>query len=237
MFYIINLCFVVLALRVQSIIDSALITHFGSYMGSAVAISECLALTAFHGKLNVNASVTVRTAKGVSLSAKVVFVQFEINVVDIAVVQLDSKDKKFDCFVPPCKTRVRLEQPIHVIGLRATTHDSVDQYSKISNVELIEQDTTFFQACYYNFEGCSGTGVVTTLVNGRFEVVGVHVAIHDSTIGVGAKRSIKDLSLEQVHDDNLSICSELHGHSAYCLICEVARVDELVEFLNSTMSS
>jgi hypothetical protein len=78
--------------------------------------------------------------------------------------------------------------------------------------------------------------VVTTMVNDRFEVVGVEVATHDSTKGVGDKRSIEDLSLKQVRKDIHSICSDLHGHSAYCLICKVARVDELVELLNSTMS-
>jgi hypothetical protein len=179
-------------------------------MGNAVAIPECLALTAFHGLLNVNDIVTVRTAKGVSLSTKFVFVRFQINVVDIAVVKLVLKDEKFNCFVPPCKRLVLLEQPIHVIGLRATTHDSVDQYSKIFNVELIERETTFFQASYYNFDGCSGTGVVTTMVNDRFKVVGVHVATHDSTKGVGEKRSIEDLSLEQVQEDIHSIGNNIY---------------------------
>lgn len=55
------------------------------------------------------------------------------------------------------------------------------------------------------------------------------MAAHDATTGIGLKRKVKDLSLEQAQDDMLSTCSGLRGHSAHCLICEI--VDGLVAFL------
>ena len=154
--------FICIVPSVDSIIDSSLITQFGDAKGSAVAISNCLALTAFHGICDVGDQINVITRTGKTRLALVVFVAFERDVVDIAVVKLVSIEDKFDFFVPPCMSRVRLEQSIHVVGLRETSRYSVDPYSIISNVLLIESESTLFHTSYYNFDGCSGTGVITT---------------------------------------------------------------------------
>ena len=92
--------------------------------------------------------------------------------------------------------------------------------------------SALFQSSYYAFDSFSGSGAITVRVGGEFKLVGVHVAAHDSTVGV-TKPSKKGKSLQQVSADVQSICSELHGHLAYCLICEPSRVPSLIAFLHA----
>ena len=201
---------------------------------SGVAISSKRALTALHGKIPVGTRVDIRTRNGTKLFGVVEFERFEPNLVDIAVILLDSPSS-FEHFMVPCLQPVVLDQPLRVIGLKyAAIGDSVSTYVRRSYVEMIEEygdSSALFQAQYYSFDGCSGAGVVTVAVGNRLEVVGVHVASHeDSTVTAEApskkKRGDTEFNFEA------SIASAIHGHKAYSLVCEIARVPDLVELLN-----
>ena len=82
-------------------------------------------------------------------------------------------------------------QPIAVVGLKyASVGDSVGTYARVSSVESIKErgDTSaLIRVQYYNFDGCSGTGVITAIVGNVLRVAGVHVASHDDTTLGGPK--------------------------------------------------
>jgi hypothetical protein len=200
-------------------------------VGSAVAVTNKRALTALHGIIKVKTKVTLRTRRGFLHRGVIEFVKFSPDEVDIAVILLDDGDA-FENFIPWSAPPVYLTQFVTVVGLKYSGNsDEVLPYAQSTSVLMVEGgDSTLFQAQYYNFEGCSGTGIVTTLVGGQVVLIGVHVASHDNTLvpepGESRKRT------RTMSDLEASITSALHGHTAYSLVCEIARVSELVKLLN-----
>eukprot|EP01035_Chromulina_nebulosa_P035079 gene35079-47134_t len=88
---------------------------------------------------------------------------------------------------------------------------SLFTYARSTTVDIIEEffpSSALFQAQYYNFDGCSGAGVVTTTVNNIVKVVGVHVASHEGTTAKAGKRKRKFVNFEA------SDQSVIHGHNA-----------------------
>lgn len=69
---------------------------------------------------------------------------------------------------------------------------------------------------------------MTALLNGLLAVVGVHIASHDDKSdpdsGKKRKRTLSELEA--------SVASDLHGYTAYSLVCEIARVPKLVTHIN-----
>jgi hypothetical protein len=200
---------------------------------SAVAISKKRALTALHGKIPLNSPVQVTTRNGAHFSGIVEFERFEKNMVDIAVILLDV-GSEFNHFIPWIDQPVVLTQHITVVGLKyASVGDIVNTYARSTTVDMIEEfgpNSALFQAQYYSFDGCSGAGVVTTTVNNVAKVVGVHVASHEDTTATVGKRK-RDTS--DFANFEASVQSVIHGHKAYSLVCEIARVPELVALLNT----
>ena len=199
---------------------------------SAVAISKKRALTALHGKIPLNSPVQVTTRNGAHFSGIVEFERFEKNMVDIAVILLDV-GSEFNHFIPWIDQPVVLTQHITVVGLKyASVGDIVNTYARSTTVDMIEEfgpNSALFQAQYYSFDGCSGAGVVTTTVNNVAKVVGVHVASHEDTAIVGKRKRVTP----QFANFEASVQSVIHGHKAYSLVCEIARVPELVALLNT----
>ncbi len=200
---------------------------------TAVAVSKRRALTALHGKIPLNWPVQVTTRNGVHFSGIVEFERFEENMVDIAVILLDA-GSEFIHFIPWIDRPVQLTQPITVVGLKySRVGDAVDVYARRTAVDMIENigsSSALFQAQYYSFEGCSGAGVVTTTVNNAVKVVGVHVASHEDTTNTGKRKRITPTFA----NFEASVQSIIHGHKAYSLVCEIARVPDLVALLNSS---
>ena len=199
---------------------------------SAVAVSKKRALTALHGKIPLNSPVQVTTRNGVHFSGIVEFERFEKNMVDIAVILLDV-GSEFNHFIPWIDKPVVLTQHITVVGLKyASVGDIVNIYARSTTVDMIEEfgsSSALFQAQYYSFDGCSGAGVVTTTVNNVVKVVGVHVASHEDTTIVGKRKRVAS----HYADFEASVQSVIHGHKSYSLVCEIARVPELVAMLNT----
>ncbi len=208
-----------------------------------MAVSKTLALTALHSPVERGTVVELTTINGTKLAGKVVVSCFEENLVDIALVQLNNPFN-FDNFVPWSNEPVRLAQDILVVGLRYETFgEQLAPYARKSSVDLIEKSfgSALFQASYYNFDGCSGAGVVTTKRNGTLSVIGVHVASHEdprvadddytheeSSFGTKNTKKKKKVDKEFIE---ASINSAIHGHTSYSLVCEIGRVEDVVHFL------
>lgn len=203
-----------------------------TFSASGVAISDKRALIALHGIIPINSPVTVTTRNGTKISGRVEFERFERNMVDVAVIVLDSS-AVFNHFMPYSDQPVRLAQPIAVVGLKyASVGDSVSTYARVSSVDSIEElgdNSALFQAQYYNFDGCSGTGVITATVGNVLRVVGVHVASHDDTT-LGRPKGKKKRTYS---DLEASVASAIHGHTAYSLVCDIARVPDLLALLSA----
>lgn len=214
-----------LILSMYHVLDGKEVTN----SASAVAISLRRAVTALHGKIPLNSPVQITTRSGVHLSGIVEFERFEKDMVDIAVILLDV-GSEFNHFIPWIEQPVVLTQSITVVGIRyANAGDTVNTYARVTTVDMIEEfgpSSALFQAQYYSFDGCSGAGVVTATVNNIVKVVGVHVASHEDTAKAG-KRKRKFANFEA------SVQSVIHGHKAYSLVCEIARVPDLVALLNT----
>lgn len=69
---------------------------------------------------------------------------------------------------------------------------------------------------------------MTKIDNNTVSVVGIHVASHNDPQIQKKRKLIGSTDLEG------SVLSSVHGHTAYSLVCEVARVPDLVNLLNST---
>ena len=84
--------------------------------GNCVAISEKLALCSLHGKTKIGAKVSVITARGQELPAKIVFNRFEANQVDISVLELDSS--VFKNFIAIHRQKMEELDNIYVFGMK-----------------------------------------------------------------------------------------------------------------------
>lgn len=219
-------------------VDASLILSIGIdenlFSASGVAISSKRALTALHGKIPLHTPVDVTTRNGKKMSGKVEFERFEENLVDVAVIKLEATSE-FDHYIAHCDEPVKLDQPLKVVGLKyATIGDSVSHYVRRTCVEMIEEfceTSALFQAQYYSLDGCSGTGVVTAVYGKALKVVGVHVASNeDSTLLSPDGKPTKKRSFARFE---ASIASAIHGHKAYSLVCDIARVPDLMALLNN----
>lgn len=210
-----------------------------TYSASAVAISKRRALTSLHGKIPLNTRVKITTRNGVHLAGKVEFERFEKNMVDIAVILLDST-LAYTHYIDCTNQRVKLTQDITVVGLKySIVGDTVNTYARRTTVDMIEEfgpTSALFQAQYYSFDGCSGTGVVTVTENNVVKVVGVHVASHEDMSSSSRSSQIqgkRKYSIDSYADFEASVHSAIHGHKAYSLVCEIARVPDLVQLLSN----
>ena len=217
-------------------------TDADTVQGQAVAISNNLALTCLHRDYAIGTIVTLRsTENGEDMTGKVVFCEFVEDAVDIAVIRIDD-GFLFTSYVGVSVQPLTLLEEIYIIGLRtisntAETAETAVYKCEVNVIEEFSSQSSLFQSSYFSFDGLSGAGVVTKMDNGTCKVVGVHVASHDSTKSVsGVERDEKNqtsASYKSVQKLAVSICSELHGHSSYNLMCEISRVESLVDFLRT----
>jgi hypothetical protein len=205
-----------------------------SYSLSGVAISRKRAVTALHGCFQLGTQVKVITRNGTVLFGRVEFEEFAPDMVDIATIALED-EFEFTHFIECSFERVQLLQKLVVIGLKyGSCGDAVFPYARSTSVEMIEEvgdDSALFQASYYSFDGCSGAGVVTKVVNSIPKLIGVHVASHEDSSSTGAVKRKRKATFANFEAD---IRSEIHGHKAYSLVCEIARVPSLTTLLSSS---
>jgi hypothetical protein len=206
--------------------------------GDAVAVSSRRALTALHGSGSIGDPVQLFDATGRPRHGTVIFSQFEELKCDVSLIELDAREPCFETYIPPAQHEVKLEQEIRIIGLLPSLLDPDSKYTRISRVAAvfgIEEGSTLFRTQYYSEDGLSGAGIITTLDEGHLRLVGVHVASHDATERPPAIKKVKKsraADADSVSDSSPSLAGSVHGHTAYQLVCEIARVDGLKTFLS-----
>ena len=202
-------------------------------------------LTALHGYFQKNSVFEIVDRHGNSRQGVVKESWYSANIVDIALIELNEDSTSFDIFMPVYTTPVKLGDDLNVISRRAV--DTPEEYTECfekSAVTAVIRNTALIHSTYYAEAGMSGCGVVTTRIGNKFALVGVHVASHDKTTAVeplvpvgppSKKRKTQDMAVtrEEFDEAMMTVNSNIHGHGSYCLICEIARVDGLLEMLST----
>lgn len=161
---------------------------------------------------------------------------FEPDLVDIAVIELINNGV-FPHFTPILGRRqVSLLESVYIIGYKIDSRDAAMEAMFDGKVNVIERHerSALFQSAYVSFDSLSGAGVVVKKERNEFRVIGVHVASHDSTVSSPPVKKVKHTEIadyESVSVSLSSLSSNIHGHAAYTVICEIARVPELIELL------
>jgi hypothetical protein len=201
-------------------------------IGNAVAISPTLCLTALHGKARIGHAIILHSYSGEMFRGTVVKNVFEPELVDIAVIELNT-GQQFTHFTPVSAYSVRLLDVVYVAGLKVNIRDEAMPAIYESKVNIIEpgENNALFQSSYVSFDSSS---VVVRQVGNDLRVIGVHVASHDNTTATPPVERAKDTEDSAGHESVsialASLSSNIHGHSAYTMICEIARVPELIAF-------
>ena len=203
------------------------------FKGNAVAVTANRALSSLHGKILESSSVELVDIRGEKRKATVILSRYLQNEVDMALLQLNADETPFDAFIEIRREPVQLGQQLALVGLVSNSRDETTTYFETFQVAVIDAGA-LFQSTYYARKSLSGSAVIVSIDNGEFHVVGVHVGTQDDTeapppIKKGRKGSYA--SANNVAESQQSLADSLHGHTAYCLICEVARVSDIVSAL------
>lgn len=205
--------------------------RIGEKRGNAVAVSETKALTSLHGYATLLQEVQLFDFRGIRRCGRIIFVQFEENEVDIALIELI--DGSFEFYKPVFKGKATLGMDLHVFG-RTTSlvGDETLGYYETSKISCVEP-TTLVRASYHTQDGMSGAGIIVAEEHGSFHVLGVHVGRGDETVAPPQIKRHKSgaASQESVSENSSATSSNIHGHSSYCLICVAARVENLVALI------
>lgn len=193
-------------------------------------------MTALHGKADNGYDITLHTHSGALLQGKVVLNVFEQDLVDIAVIELID-DGVFPHFTPVLGCRpVKLLESVYIVGYKLDARDMAMEAMFDSKVNVIErfERSALFQSSYVSFGSLSGAGVVVMKDRNDFKVIGVHVASNEKTIYSSPVIKTEDIGPTSYKSGNVaptSFSSNIHGYSAYTVVCEIARVPELIAFL------
>jgi hypothetical protein len=235
------------------IVDAALTLHIGESSGNALAISSGMALTALHGHHHVGDKAVLVDCHGTRFSGIVKFCIFEEHLVDIAVIVLDH-GASFLVYCEIERERVTNMQKLTVVGRTRTSHDNIMLHTITCEVTAIELDegSCLFRTYFPSERGLSGSGVITARHGDTFRVVGVHIGTQDDTVPPPEIESASSISQpsrkkkktadilasfsDSVSNNSSSLAGSIHGHTAWCLICEAARVEGLLEFVDAVLS-
>jgi hypothetical protein len=213
--------FVVIKANVRKGRASTVFTECG------VAVSATQAIAAMHGQVAEGSRVTVVTRTGAQLSGTVGFMRYTPDVVDIAVVDHD-EGLTFKIFTACATERVRIKQDLAVVGLEAGEHDDSERCADLCRVLDIPPGSSLLHCAYYQYNDASGAGVVTARKGGELYVVGPHVAAKPATASADDKPPHKKAKTGN------AVQVSSRGH---CVVCEVNRVEGLVDYLGRTPES
>jgi len=228
--------------EIEKVLDCTVIIKSGNgASGNGIIVTPTKLLTALHGFFQKNDPFQVIDRHGVSRQGFVRETWYTPSIVDIAVIELNQDSTQFDMYMPVSTIPVKIGYELCIISRRAVegTDDYTECFEK-SNVNAVIQHTAVFHSTYYAEAGMSGCAVVAVLVGNTFALAGVHVASHDKTKAVEAiadvqpakkRKTGRPVTREEFDDAMMTVNSNIHGHGSYCLICEVARVEGLLELL------
>lgn len=241
-----------LTAEVQKVLDcTVILKSSGGARGNGIVVTRNKLLTALHGYFHEGDLFDIIDRHGISRKGFVKRAWYSENVVDMAVIELNEGYKDFENQMAVNTTPVSLGTNIWVICRRPIS--GPDEYSDCLlkyHVSVVVDNTSLFHSAYYSEDGMSGCGVVASFVGNTFKVVGVHVASHDRTVAVDVEQEeevrpskkqktkhVKEKGVSREEFDNamLTINSNIHGHGAYSIICDVARVEGLFEALGDLL--
>jgi hypothetical protein len=221
--------------NIDSILDASHYLHYKDSRGNAIAITSSKALSALHNCCAVGELVTLIDSHGHSRIALVKFAKCEEMLVDIALLELQVDQRPFSSFVPIATAPVKLLQRLYVIGrVPSLTADETIPVTASCEVNSIHFRGTLFRSNYTGYDGLSGAGIVVVeRINNQYRLAGVHVATHDDTESPPPIKKLKSSAADadSASASNDSLAKSIHGHTAYCLICEICRVSELIQLI------
>lgn len=237
-----------ISVEIEKVLDcTVIIKSSEGASGNGIIVTSNKIVTALHGLFGENDHFDIIDRHGHLRAGLVKKNWYSANIVDIALIVLNPGSAPFESFMPVHTTPVKLGSELGVMSRRAVpgTDEYTECYEK-SNVNAIIKDTSIFHSTYYAEAGMSGCGVVTVPAGNRFALAGVHVASHDKTEAVDTlesdadadtrpskKRARTTVTREEFNDAMMTVNSNIHGHGSYCLICEVSRVDGLLDLIHS----
>jgi hypothetical protein len=179
--------------------------------------------------------VTLIDSHGHSRIAVVKFAKYEDMLVDIALLELQVDQQPFSSFVPIAAAPVMLGQKIYVFGriIELRSGETMPVWTE-SQVIAVHPHGTLFRSNYTGYDGLSGAGIVVVeRINNQYRLAGVHVATHDDTESPPPIKKLKSSAADadSASASNDSLAKSIHGRTAYCLICEICRVSELIQFI------
>eukprot|EP01036_Dinobryon_divergens_P026521 gene26521-35187_t len=199
--------------------------------GNAVAVTANRALSALHGRIVENSPVELIDSRGKKRKATVILSRFIEKEVDMALIQLNVDETPFEAFIGVRREAVKLGQQLALVGLATNSRDETTIYFSVCQVVLIDACAIFHSICYTAHDILSASALMVSVDTSGFHVVGVHVGTRDDTVSL-------PLTIKKSKTENTeSSASSLHGHTAACLICEVARVPDILSALDDVAES
>ena len=209
--------------------------------GQGVAVSRSLVMTALHGSFVVGDSFDIVSIDKKKRKAKVVGIWFEKNVVDVALLQLNPKSSRFDVWLDIFRRDVRLKERITVLSIEDGMNGGYGFACQDASIYMFDPNTKLCRSQYYSADGHSGCAVVTKIdSHGKFHVIGVHVSSHDSTVAVPPMKKAKGekyVDYISLTNSNDAHSRNIHGHSAYSLICLANTVPSLLRVVDDDLGS
>lgn len=193
-------------------------------------------MTSLHGATNdFDITMPDRSVK----HAQILMQWYQSNVIDIALLLLSDRETPFDNWLPILRRSVSLE-PISVLSMEASLKEGGTIFSRQkANIHAIEPELYLCRAFYYAAEGCSGAAIVTSVLpDGNVSLIGVHVASQDATkeapdiscLVDGSSDHASAVASSNTHSSNI------HGHSAYQIICIANAVPELISLIEKDLN-
>lgn len=232
----------------QKVLDSSvIIKSLSGARGRGIVVTSNKLLTALHGVFKQGTACEVIDWHGKVRNGFVLATWYSPPLTDIVVIQLSPHAPPFETFIPVSSSMpVRLGSEIWLVG-RVPVRSGTDEYTNSVEKSVITSTMgtegsamSTFRSTYFSESGMSAYGgVVVVRSGGAFQVVGVHVARRNSTTTMAAeeeadndhpppskKRKTKTTKKKGKKPRTVS------SNNSNCLVCEVARVEGLLELLS-----
>jgi len=214
--------------------------------GHCVAVSPRLAMTSLHGAFEVGSPFIVVSKTGIERIGAVIINVFESRKVDIALVRLIDGETLFNRWLGVLNRPPKLLETAVVAYLRdRTLYDDRPPYdfdAQSTKIFGVESASTLCRAQYYTTDGMSGCPVISEILDdGSCRLIGVHVASDDSTEEVPPVKKRKggqvDADTDSVSDSSSSHSRNIHGHTAYAMICVAQKVPDIISLIQDDIPS
>ena len=206
--------------------------------GHCVAVSPRLVVTSLHGGIEIGAPFIIVSKSGVERIGIVDISVFELRKVDVALVRLIDGEALFQHWIQILDRAPDVLEKAVVAYLRGRIlEDDAPPYdfdAQSTQIFGVESATTLCRAQYYTTDGMSGCPVLSDILpDGSRRLIGVHVASDDATEVVCRikKRKNGDIDAVSVSSGSSTHSRNIHGRTAYSMICIVQNVPQIVELI------